>query len=465
MTDHVHHGIATAGAVLEERLRVCPLRIAVVSSERPERVFVEAARADRVALHHHVTPEPSRRREVVLRAAFALVDLTIVESEAEERAAIALGADPDRIARIDDGDLVERLSREPRRKSLPKGAAEAFASALLDAAELSGTLDLLERVTADGGINVVNYHRVLPLRELREYARPQMALGAPTFEAQLRAIAERHGFAPIESVDRPEAAGRVAITFDDGYEDNFRVALPILERFSAPACIFVVTRLIGLPEALWWDRVGLGLFAWWKNGRTTQLPDGFPERTYELAHLETFEEARARISEVISDLNEADDAARERASQLAVSLVGALELPRTMLSWEEIERMKAAGISFGAHTRNHVVLDELDRETAKAELFGSQEDLDQRLGPTPHPTAALPRGVLGPLAEEELRARFRSVMTTDAGVNRAGAGALMIKRRDGKMLTLAGRHHPAKLRLELTGVVDRLRSAFYRIVG
>jgi peptidoglycan/xylan/chitin deacetylase (PgdA/CDA1 family) len=439
------------------------MKVAFVSSDHPERVFVEAARSDRVVLELEAA-ELSKPKAILLRSAFALVDLTIVENNEDEARAIRLGADPDRVARKGDADITARIEREPRRKGLVGGASEAIISTLLDAAELSGSLVLLERVAGDG-INVVNYHRVLPLKELREYARPQMALGAPTFEAQLRTIAERRGFAPIDGIQDREAAGKVAITFDDGYEDNFRIALPILERFSAPACIFVVTRSIGLPEALWWDRVGLGLFAWWKNGRISVLPDGLPERAYSLAHVETFEEARALISDVISDLNAADDAARERASQLAVSLVGSLEVPRTMLSWEEVSRMKAAGISFGAHTRNHVVLDELDRETAKAELFGSQEDLDAKLGTTPHPTAALPRGVLGPLGEDELRARFRSIMTTDAGVNPTGNGQLMIKRRDGKMLTLAGRHHPAKLRLELTGVLDRLRDAYYRLRG
>jgi peptidoglycan/xylan/chitin deacetylase (PgdA/CDA1 family) len=445
---------------LKQQLESAGMRIAMVSSAHPERVFAEAARSDRIAIVHRGSEEPARARAVLLRAAFALVDLTVVETDDEVRMVIRLGADPDRVAKTADGDLVTRLAREPRRRSLPFGAAEALASLVLDGAELSGSLDLLERLVP-AGVNVVNYHRVLPLEELRQYPRPQMALGAPTFEAQLESIAQMRGFAPIERLEH--ATGKVAITFDDGYEDNFRIALPLLMKFSAPACIFVVTQLIGLPDALWWDRVGLGLFAWWKHGRRTLLPDGFPERTYRLTNTETFEEARALISEVISDLNAAGDAARERASHLAESLVERLEARRTMLSWDEVERMKEAGISFGAHTRNHVVLEDLDPESAKAELFGSQEDLDVRLGKAAHPTAALPRGVLGPIGEEELRARFRAVMTTDAGVNRAGQ--FMVLRRDGKMLTLAGRHHPAKLRLELTGVVDRVRSVVQRLRG
>ena len=41
------------------------------------------------------------------------------------------------------------------------------------------------------------------------------------------------------------------VTFDDGYEDNFAAALPILERFHAPATIFVVTGDIGKKAVVW----------------------------------------------------------------------------------------------------------------------------------------------------------------------------------------------------------------------
>lgn len=443
-------------AALREAARARGRDVALLPSTRPEQVFAHA-RAKRIGLYHAAHRV---KRASLLRAAFALVDLTIVPDEESERDAVRYGADPDRIER-DDAEPLARLLREPKRRSLVGGAAEAAASALLDAAEATGAVALLERLTPDQGVNVVNYHRVLPLDELFTYTRPQMALSAPTFEAQLDTIAARRGFTPVEHLSDVAAGGRVAITFDDGYEDNFRIALPLLERFSAPACVFVVTNLIGREDALWWDRVGLGLFAWWKDGKPRPLPAGLPERAYRLAKIETFEEARTLISEVLSDLNLASSEARESAAEQAAALVASLRAPRTMLTWDEVRAMHRAGVTFGAHTRNHVPLDELDAGTAKEELFGSRADLEARIGPEPHATAALPRGRLGPLSEEELEAGgFRTVMTTDPGVNPTD-GRLLIKRRDGRMLTLAGRHHPAKLRLELTGLVDRLRSAYY----
>lgn len=45
------------------------------------------------------------------------------------------------------------------------------------------------------------------------------------------------------------------ITFDDGYEDNFTAALPVLERYHAPATIFVVTADVG-KKAVVWEEAG-----------------------------------------------------------------------------------------------------------------------------------------------------------------------------------------------------------------
>lgn len=48
--------------------------------------------------------------------------------------------------------------------------------------------------------------------------------------------------------------GAVAITFDDGYADNFHVAAPLLKRFDAPATLFITTGYLGRSE-FWWDEL------------------------------------------------------------------------------------------------------------------------------------------------------------------------------------------------------------------
>lgn len=50
-----------------------------------------------------------------------------------------------------------------------------------------------------------------------------------------------------------DVSGHLAITFDDGYKDNFAVAAPVLRRFGLPACFFIATNFIGSHNIPWWD--------------------------------------------------------------------------------------------------------------------------------------------------------------------------------------------------------------------
>jgi peptidoglycan/xylan/chitin deacetylase (PgdA/CDA1 family) len=56
----------------------------------------------------------------------------------------------------------------------------------------------------------------------------------------------------LETRQTPSRA--LAITFDDGYRDNFVNAAPILEGLRLPATFFVVSRWIGTTEVPFWDR-------------------------------------------------------------------------------------------------------------------------------------------------------------------------------------------------------------------
>jgi peptidoglycan/xylan/chitin deacetylase (PgdA/CDA1 family) len=59
----------------------------------------------------------------------------------------------------------------------------------------------------------------------------------------------------VDRLERGAPVGRhLAITFDDGYRDNFENARPILERLELPATFFVVSRWLDTDTWPWWDR-------------------------------------------------------------------------------------------------------------------------------------------------------------------------------------------------------------------
>ena len=59
----------------------------------------------------------------------------------------------------------------------------------------------------------------------------------------------------VDALERGQNLNRhLTITFDDGYQDNFENAAPVLERLSLPATFFVISQWIGTDVVPWWDR-------------------------------------------------------------------------------------------------------------------------------------------------------------------------------------------------------------------
>jgi len=66
------------------------------------------------------------------------------------------------------------------------------------------------------------------------------------FARQLDWLARRRLVVPLsETMNRNRQRNRVAITFDDGFRDNLTVAVPLLEKYSMPATVFVTAGFVG----------------------------------------------------------------------------------------------------------------------------------------------------------------------------------------------------------------------------
>jgi peptidoglycan/xylan/chitin deacetylase (PgdA/CDA1 family) len=65
------------------------------------------------------------------------------------------------------------------------------------------------------------------------------------FRRQVRWLARRRNVVPLTETLSKQNWKTVALTFDDGYQDNLTVALPVLEMFGLHMTVFVVAGFVG----------------------------------------------------------------------------------------------------------------------------------------------------------------------------------------------------------------------------
>ncbi|MCK4536462.1 MAG: polysaccharide deacetylase family protein, partial [Desulfuromonadales bacterium] len=102
---------------------------------------------------------------------------------------------------------------------------------------------------------------------------------------------------------------------------------------------------------------------------------------------------------------------------------------RLLMNWEEAREMQASGlITFGAHTVNHVILDQVPQRQAEEEIVRSLQELESRLGVRPE-LFAYPNGnVTGDLRAILKRNGFRGAVTTRKGLIGEGVSLFEIPR-------------------------------------
>src|SRR5207253_1684050 len=96
----------------------------------------------------------------------------------------------------------------------------------------SGLFSIMQRVLRSRGALVFALHRVLPVEELSDCYNPNLALTPESFDSFLHYLKPRVPVVSIEELmeyrSKQETTPVCVITFDDGWEDNHRVAYPII---------------------------------------------------------------------------------------------------------------------------------------------------------------------------------------------------------------------------------------------
>ena len=268
---------------------------------------------------------------------------------------------------------------------------------------------------------ILRYHAVGEADTVGRYVHPALAVSPGRFRDHVRILVRRFRVIGPDEIPETIAAGRrerrpaVLITFDDGYIDNYETATPILVEGRARATFYVATRPLQ-PNSWFWNsellrvmpRLPVGELAL-PHGVAITVPQGKTERA----------RASRRLTVLLSALH--GDAREEVLSELwrRAGLPRGDGLAGTFVTPAHLRSMRAAGMTIGAHTRNHPQLDLLPDQHREPELQGAKEDLEQILGePVAHLAYPNPGGhgrIRPPVRMAAARTGFHTAVTSVMG--------------------------------------------------
>ena len=178
----------------------------------------------------------------------------------------------------------------------------------------------------------------------------------------------------IEHLKAGSLPARAAcITFDDGYADNYQVALPILAHHQLTATFFIATGFMG-GGRMWNDSLI-------ETIRSSPLPVLDLSRLglgcYDLHGVDA---QCAAIATLIQQLKYRDTAERVELTEKIASLAEVTLPIDLMMNSQQVIALREAGMQVGAHTQTHPILARLTDEKVRQEIQGSQACLESLLG-------------------------------------------------------------------------------------
>ncbi len=275
----------------------------------------------------------------------------------------------------------------------------------------------LERIVPQqpNRLAVLTYHRVDAIGQ-RLHLSPALHSATPAdFAEQMGHLAAHWNVVSMQDLVEVYDRGRVLpprsvmVTFDDAYRGFAEHAWPVLKRLGLPVTLFVPTSFPDHPErGFWWDRLYQAINR--PQQRELETPTGrFP--------VETPSQRRKLFKALREQVKSLDHEAAMQWIEETCAQVAPPEGEGDVLSWDTLRALAAEGVTLGAHTQTHPLLNRVTRERARDEAVGSLTDLRREIGST-LPVFAYPSGGIddGVVAELD-RAGFRLAFTTERGVN------------------------------------------------
>ena len=226
---------------------------------------------------------------------------------------------------------------------------------------------------------ILNYHRV------NDFNDPFTidSVSVKDFKNQMQHISKYYSVFSLEQIlarikdDTGLPKNCLAVTFDDGYADNYTFAYPILKKYNLLATIFLTVDCIETQASLSFDQI---LSAFKATGKK-RFVCPITETVFDVDSMEKKLHA-AHI--MLEQLKKQENAQRKKSIHAVLKELGIASTEAqdasNLLTWPRIKEMSRHNLTFGSHTMTHPILANLPVSELDWELATSRQVIENQIG-------------------------------------------------------------------------------------
>ena len=230
---------------------------------------------------------------------------------------------------------------------------------------------------------IITYHGVF--KDQREATLPWF-VNIDAFEEQLKYLKRHYVNLPLSDLVLTVNSGNtvpesgVTITFDDGYENNYRYAVPLLRKYGFTATFFVCPKFVdkaqkGEKEIFWWYII----YCIINEKNCAELISIFKKYGIEFSGYKDMVSLKNRISKTLQTVRaEIYEQITADLKKYFANEINKINFPK-MMDWNQLKALKRMGMGIGSHTMSHVAVSSLSKEYFYDELIKPKQELEEKL--------------------------------------------------------------------------------------
>ena len=172
----------------------------------------------------------------------------------------------------------------------------------------------------------------------------------------------------------------VILTFDDGFKDVIKNAYPVMKKYNAKGCLYIVSSLIGNEKLLWTNYIEALIY-----NSPGKIKFRFKDEIFEYS-LDSLEKINRAIKDIKAKLRSVDN--KDRISHLkqfkiANKISAFKNVPNEyiIVDWKDLSLLDKNILEIGSHTKTHPNLETLEtKDEFFHELNESKLDIEKKIG-------------------------------------------------------------------------------------